>query len=83
MNFDDLKNDFYYYLENKSRFISDNKYYGKFIVIKNKEVLGVYTTEELAIKDMISKNYKIGEFIIQVVLENDGTKANFVSNVYV
>ena len=76
-----LQKDFDFYLSHKKDLMKD--YYGKFIVIKEEKILGSYKTEDDAIKDMLSKGYKLGDFIVQIVKENDGTSANFVSNVYV
>ena len=76
-----LQKDFDFYLSHKTDLMKD--YYGKFIVIKKEKVLGSYKTEDDAIKDMLGKGYKLGDFIVQIVKENDGTSANFVSNVYV
>ena len=78
-----LKKDFDYYLEHKQTFVKDEKYYGKYVVIKNENIIGAYDTENQAIDDMLKKNYKLGEFIVQIVRENDGTSVSCVSNVYV
>ena len=76
-----LKKSFQYYLDNKEDLMK--KYYGKYIVIQDEKVLNAYNTEKEAINETIKSGYELGDFIVQVVLENDGTKANFVSNVYV
>ena len=80
-NIKDLKKSFEYYLNNKKSLME--KYYGKFIVIKDEKVLDAYDSEKEAIDESIKAGLELGDFIVQVVLENDGTKANFVSNVYV
>ena len=83
MKNENLIKNFKYYLNHKEEFIQNSKYYQKYITIKDENVVGCYNTEEEAIKDMLKKGYKLGEFIVQLVAINDGTKANFVSNVYV
>ena len=76
-----LKKSFQYYLDNKETLLKE--YYGKYIVIQDEKILNSYDTEKEAIDKTIASGLKFGEFIVQVVLENDGTEANFVSNVYV
>jgi len=58
------------------------KYNGKFIVISNNDVVGVYDTEMEAYQDSMKK-YGAGKFFIQKVSpgENDYT-ATFHSRVY-
>jgi hypothetical protein len=80
-NIDNLKKSFQYYLNNKQDLME--KYYGKWIVIKDEKIISSYGTEKEAINKTIESGLKMGEFIVQVVLQNDGTQANFVSNVYV
>lgn len=82
-NKEKLKKSFDYYLNNKAEFIKNPAYYGKYIVIMNEEVLEVYSTELDAINSMKEKGHELGDYVVQIVRENDGTKANFVSNVYV
>jgi hypothetical protein len=80
-NIENLKKSFDFYLKNKEDF--KKKYYGKYLVIKDERILNSYDSENDAIMNTIKAGYKMGEFIVQVVLDNDGTQANFVSNVYV
>jgi hypothetical protein len=80
-NIEHLKKSFAFYLKNKEDL--KKKYYGEYLVIKDSEILGHYKSEELAITETTKKGFKLGEFIVQIVLDNDGTQANFVSNVYV
>ena len=78
-----LVKNFKYYLNHKEEFIKNSEYYQKYITIKDETIIGVYKTEDEAIINMLKQGYKVGEFIIQLVAINDGSKANFVSNVYV
>jgi len=57
-----LKEEFDFYIKNQSEFVE--KYKGKFIVIKGKEVIGVYDTEIIAYAETI-KNEELGTFLIQ------------------
>jgi hypothetical protein len=59
-----LKEQFQYYLDNQDEFV--NKYNNKFIVIKNKEVVGSFNTEIEAYSDSVKK-YELGTFLIQEV----------------
>jgi hypothetical protein len=53
---------FKYYLANQEDLVK--KYNGKYIVIKNNEVVGAYNTDSEAYFNSISK-YKPGSFMIQ------------------
>lgn len=57
-----LEKEFKYYLENQKALVQ--KYNGKFIVIKNDEVVGVYDSELLAFNESL-KDHKPGTFLIQ------------------
>jgi len=78
-----LQENFDFYLQNKVNFLKEKKYYGKYITILNKQVCGAYNTEEEAILAMEKQGHCLGSFIVQLVLQNDGSSANFISNVYV
>lgn len=57
-----LKNEFEYYLENQDDLVE--KYRGKFLVIKDREVIGVYENELEAINKTKEK-YELGTFLVQ------------------
>lgn len=57
-----LKEQFQWYLENQSELV--NKYNGKFIVIKDKSVVDIFDTQDLALISS-EKKYGLGSFIIQ------------------
>lgn len=59
---DDLKKDFQYYLDNQDKLLK--QYNGKFVVIKNQEVLGAYDSEVEAI-DATTSEHELGTFLIQ------------------
>lgn len=61
---DPLKEDFQYYIDNQADLLS--KYEGKFIVIKDKEVVGAYDSEIEAYEES-QKQYELGTFLIQKV----------------
>ncbi len=76
-----LKNEFTYYKEHQSDLVA--KYKGKFIVIKDQEVKGVYDSEIEAYQDA-SQKYALGTFLIQVVEEGEGSYSqSFYSRVSV
>lgn len=58
----ELEKEFQFYLDNQDELVK--KYNGKFIVIKNLEVIGEYDAEIDAIEDMKEK-HELGTFIIQ------------------
>jgi len=57
-----LKDEFEYFLENQKEFAE--KYSGKFIVIKNRQVIGIYDSEIEAVEES-SKKEKMGTFLVQ------------------
>ena len=63
----ELKKDFDYFLENLKMF--SKQYRNKFIVIKNKKVLGVYSTFDEA-RRKTNETEKEGTYLIQQCLEN-------------
>ena len=75
--------DFQWYLENKEKLLSNNDYNGKYLVIKNNEVVGAYEKEDDAILQTLEKGIKIDDFIVQLCAVNDLSNVTCVSNVYV
>jgi hypothetical protein len=59
-----LKDEFEYYLNHQADFVA--KYLGKFIVLKNHEVLGAYDTNIEAYQESVKK-HELGTFLIQFV----------------
>jgi len=57
-----LEKEFSYYLQNQDSLVG--MYDGKYIVIKDNDVLGVFDTEVEAIRE-ISKKHKLGTFLVQ------------------
>ena len=57
-----LDKEFNYYLQNQEEFVE--KYRGKFIVIKGKEVLGVYDSDIEAVRET-TKHHELGTFLVQ------------------
>jgi hypothetical protein len=57
-----LKNEFDYYLKNQNELVE--KYNGKVLVIKNREVIGVHDTEIEALTNTIGKHER-GTFLVQ------------------
>ena len=58
----DLKKEFNYYVEHQDELVK--KYDGKFIVIKDSEVIGAYDSELEAIEKTAEK-YELGTFLVQ------------------
>jgi len=57
-----LEKEFQYFLAHQKELVK--QYIGKFIVIKNQEVIGVYTSETEAFTET-QKNHELGTFLIQ------------------
>jgi len=57
-----LEEEFKYYLDHQKELVE--KYNGKFIVIKNLEVIGAFDSEIEAI-EKTSKDYELGTFLVQ------------------
>jgi len=64
----DLKNAFQYYLDHQKRLVK--KYDGKFIVIKDGDVLGAFDDELEAINET-AKEHEKGTFLVQFVSPGD------------
>jgi len=57
-----LKKEFNWYLDNQTELV--RKYKGKFIVVKNQEVIGIYDSEIEAYSES-AKTHELGTFLIQ------------------
>lgn len=76
-----LENEFKYYLKNQQILV--DKYNGQFIVIKNQNVIGVYSSHSKAYSETI-KNEELGTFLIQHCLPGtDGYSQTFHSQVII
>ena len=65
-----LKPEFEFYLEHQDELVKE--YDGKFVVIKNKEVIGVYDDQATAVSET-QKTYELGTFLVQKVGPGDET----------
>lgn len=59
-----LKAEFDYYLANQKELVKEHN--GKFVVIKNREVIGVYADEPTAVAET-AKLHALGTFLVQKV----------------
>lgn len=73
----ELRSDFDYFI-NHYQEIYDN-YGHKFIAIRNKTILGSFDTELDAINE-VSKEYPLGEFIVQECNDNESGYTNYISS---
>lgn len=64
-----LKKEFDYYVNNQEEFA--RQYKGKFLVIRDERVVGVYDSELEAYKDA-AKQFELGTFLIQQALPGEG-----------
>ncbi len=72
-----LKKEYDFYKSNEDEFIK--KYNGKFIVIKNREVIGIYNSR-IDAYSKTQEEHEIGTFLIQhCVKETKKTQASFYS----
>ncbi|MBW8049184.1 MAG: hypothetical protein FVQ77_02360 [Cytophagales bacterium] len=58
-----LDKEFKYYLDNQDKLVK--KYTGKYLVIKDNEVIGVHDTELDAYNKTQEQGHKLGTFLIQ------------------
>lgn len=76
-----LEEEYKYYIDNKDSLIK--KHNKKFVVIKENEVIGVYSTREKALEETI-KEHELGSFLIQKVSKNEEEQIQrFSSRVFV
>jgi hypothetical protein len=61
---DNLRDEFQYYLDHQDEMVE--KYDGKYVVIKNRGVLGAYEDELTAVSET-QKDHQLGTFLIQKV----------------
>lgn len=73
-----LERDYQFYKDNKAELAREHS--GKFIVIKNKKVIGTFPSKEEAIEET-SKAHELGTFLVQFVSENDEQVQHFHSRV--
>jgi hypothetical protein len=64
-----LQQEFEYYLAHQAEMVS--RYNGKFIVLKNHEVIGAYDSELVAVTET-QKTQALGTFLVQKVEPGDG-----------
>ena len=75
-----LNDEFEYYLENQTNLAQ--KYDGRYIVIKNRNVIGNYDTKRDAIETTM-KAHQLGTFLVQKCSgDPDSTKQRFLSRAY-
>lgn len=75
-----LNDEFEYYLENWIDLAE--KYDGRYIVIKNRNVIGDYDTKRVAIETTM-KTYVLGTFLVQKCSSDpDSIKQRFLSRAY-
>lgn len=58
-----LEKEFEYYLENQEELVKE--YNGRFIVIKDQEVIGVFDSEIEAVEETVKK-HELGTFLVQL-----------------
>lgn len=65
-----LSQEFDYYLKHQTELV--NKYNGRFIVIKNGEIIGVYKDQLEAVVESKKQGHESGTFLVQKVEPGDG-----------
>ncbi|MEQ8336582.1 MAG: hypothetical protein RIA62_04520 [Cyclobacteriaceae bacterium] len=65
-----LEKEFQYYLDNQEELVK--KYSGKFLVIKDNSVIGVFDSEEAAFFET-EKSHEPGTFLIQLCEPGEGS----------
>lgn len=64
-----LKQEFEYYLTNQAELV--RQYEGKFVVIRDRKVVGVYDDQATAVAET-SKKFELGTFLVQKVEQGSG-----------
>lgn len=64
-----LQKEFEYYLAHQTEMVS--RYNGKFIVLKDREIIGVYDSELAAVTET-QKTHPLGTFLVQKVEPGEG-----------
>lgn len=76
-----IEKEFKYYLKHQSDLVK--KYNGKFIVLKNEKVIGVYNSHSEAYNETVKKE-ELGTFLIQhCLLGSDSYSQTFHSQVII
>ena len=76
-----LQKEFNYYIKNREELVKN--YEGKYLVIKDEQILGVYDTQRQAIKETM-KDYELGTFMVHLVKPgDDDIKRTFRSRVLI
>lgn len=76
-----LENEYKYYENNKTEFL--DKYFGRFLLIKNTELIGAYASEEEAYENALKNKFEVGTFLIQECKSDEALKQTFNSRVLV
>ncbi len=64
-----LKDEFQFYLDNQENFVK--KYFSKYIVIKEKKVIGRYDSQQEAITKTIKDGNEVGTFLVQQCIKGN------------
>ncbi len=76
-----LQKEFNYYIKNRDEFVKN--YEGRYLVIKDEQILGVYDARGEAIKETM-KEYELGTFMVHLVKPgDDDIKITFRSRVLI
>ena len=61
--------DFEFYLENRAALLKNPKYYGKYLVIKDRAIVRAFDSQSAAIDYMDAQGIAMGNYIVQPVHE--------------
>jgi hypothetical protein len=62
-----LQTDYHFFKENRARFVP--KHAGRYIVLKNESLLGVYDDPVVAVVKTVADEHEPGTFLVQLVTE--------------
>jgi hypothetical protein len=62
-----LKDDYHFFKENRERFVAEHL--GKFIVLKDEVLIGVYDDPLDAVVKSAAQGHEVGTFLVQLVTE--------------
>ena len=72
-----LEQEFKFYQDNKKKFYS--QYNGKFIVIKGKEIIGIFNNRSTAIQET-KKNHSLGTFLVEEITKRGSIELSYFSS---
>lgn len=75
-----LDKEYSWYQSHKSDLLA--RYSGKYVAIKGSQLITSAGTKEQAVKEMMDKGYKLGEFLVHFVSKDSDAVQRYYSRIY-